>query len=179
MPGLNGRVALVTGAGRGIGKTITRVLAENGMLVGLNDLNESLVRSAVTELRDQGLKVLAVPGDVSRKADVVAMTEKVEVELGPLWLLVNNAGVLSSGPTPELSEESWDKVFAVDAKGVFLCSQEAIKRMMLRKKGRIVIWHPSPASWRVMSKSLTARRRRPLSTLPAAWPLRWRRTASL
>jgi len=64
--------------------------------------------------------------------------ERVEAELGPLWLLVNNAGIYFSGPTAEMSEEAWDKAFAVDAKGVFLCSQAAIRRMIPRHGGRIV-----------------------------------------
>ena len=66
------------------------------------------------------------------------MLERVEDELGPLWLLVNNAGVLRTGPTAEMSEQDWDETFAVDAKGVFLCSQAAIRRMMPRRAGRIV-----------------------------------------
>jgi NAD(P)-dependent dehydrogenase (short-subunit alcohol dehydrogenase family) len=66
------------------------------------------------------------------------MMDRVEAELGPLWLLVNNAGVFNAGPTAELSEEAWDKAFAVDAKGVFLCSQAAIRKMIPRRQGRIV-----------------------------------------
>ena len=66
------------------------------------------------------------------------MVERVEQELGPLWLLVNNAGALRHGPTAEMSEEDWDTCFDIDAKGVFLCSQAAIRRMMPRQGGRIV-----------------------------------------
>jgi len=66
------------------------------------------------------------------------MVECVENEIGPLWLLVNNAGLLRTGPTAEMREEDWDDVFNVDAKGVFLCSQAAIRRMMPRQGGRIV-----------------------------------------
>ncbi len=66
------------------------------------------------------------------------MLDRAEMELGPVWLLVNNAGVFSSGPTASLSEESWDVVFDVDAKGVFLCSQAAIRAMIPRRAGRIV-----------------------------------------
>jgi NAD(P)-dependent dehydrogenase (short-subunit alcohol dehydrogenase family) len=128
----------VTGAGRGIGKTIARVLAQQGMKVGINDVNPVLAANVVKEFRSEGLTALAVPCDVSRKADVVASVERLEAELGPLWLLVNNAGVLNAAPTAELSEEAWDKAFAVDAKGVFLCSQAAIQKMMPRRQGRIV-----------------------------------------
>jgi len=138
MAELNGRVAVVTGAGRGIGKTTARHLALQGMRVGINDINPALVSSLVDEFRFEGLPVLALPGDVSKKEEVTAMFDKVEAELGPLWLLVNNAGVLNTGPTADLSEEAWDLAFAVDAKGVFLCSQAAIRKMIPRQQGRIV-----------------------------------------
>ena len=138
MAELNGRVAVVTGAGRGIGKTTARHLAHQGMRVGINDINPALVSSLVDEFRFEGLPVLALPGDVSKKEEVTAMFDKVEAELGPLWLLVNNAGVLNTGPTADLSEEAWDLAFAVDAKGVFLCSQAAIRKMIPRQQGRIV-----------------------------------------
>jgi 3-oxoacyl-[acyl-carrier protein] reductase len=138
MAELNGRVAVVTGAGRGIGKTTARHLALQGMRVGINDINPALVSSVVAEFRLEGLTVLALPGDVSKKEEVTAMFDRVEAELGPLWLLVNNAGVLNTGPTADLSEEAWDLAFAVDAKGVFLCSQAAIRKMIPRQQGRIV-----------------------------------------
>lgn len=135
---LRGRVAIVTGAGRGIGQTIARLLAERGMRVGVNDVNASSAEASASALRAQGWQALALPGDVSRKADAVGMVERAERELGPLWLLVNNAGVFNAAPTVELREEDWERAFAVDAKGVFLCSQAAIRRMLERRAGRIV-----------------------------------------
>jgi len=138
MSDLRDRVAIVTGSGRGIGKTVVRILAQKGMRVGLNDINLALAESAAQELRAEGLKVWALPGDVSSKVEVSAMIDRVEAELGPLWLLVNNAGIYNVAPTSEFSEEAWDKAFQVDAKGVFLCSQAAIRKMIPRKGGRIV-----------------------------------------
>lgn len=135
---LQGKVAIVTGAGRGIGKTIARVLAKQGMAVGVNDAQEDLALRAGQELRAEGFRVLDFCADITDRARVEAMLEKIEAELGPLWLLVNNAGVFFSSPTAEMSEEAWDKAFAVDAKGVFLCSQAAIRRMIPRRAGRIV-----------------------------------------
>ena len=135
---LNGRVAFITGAGRGIGKTTAHLLAQKGMLVGINEITPGLLSSTVAEFQSEGLSVLGLDGDVSKKGDVSAMFEKVEAELGPIWLLVNNAGVLNVGPTAELSEEAWDLAFAVDAKGVFLCAQAAIRKMIPRRQGRIV-----------------------------------------
>lgn len=134
---LEGKVALITGAGRGIGPGIARVLAEKGMIVAVNARTESAEQTAA-ELRALGLQATAFVADVSRKAEVEAMIERIEQELGPLWLLVNNAGLLRAAPTVDLREEDWDDVFAVDAKGVFLCAQAAIRRMMPRGAGRIV-----------------------------------------
>jgi NAD(P)-dependent dehydrogenase (short-subunit alcohol dehydrogenase family) len=138
MGDLKGRVALITGAGRGIGKTIARLLCEKGMLVGINDVNPALVESAVNELRSAGLQVMGLPADVSNKEQVYAIVDAVEKEYGPLWLLVNNAGVINAAPTADLREEAWDAAMAVDAKGVFLCSQAAIRKMIPRTQGRIV-----------------------------------------
>ena len=134
---LQGKVALITGASRGIGLTMARILAEKGMLVAMVARSERVEQEAEA-LRAAGLKTIAIRADITRKAEVDAMVERVEKELGPLWLLVNNAGVLHVAPTAEMSEEAWDEAFAVDAKGVFLCSQAAIQRMIPRKAGRIV-----------------------------------------
>jgi 2,3-dihydro-2,3-dihydroxybenzoate dehydrogenase len=134
---LEGKVALVTGASRGIGVEIGRVLAQQGMAVALVARSPS-VEDVAAGLRDEGLQVIGFTADVSHKASVEATIARIELELGPLWLLVNNAGVLRTGPTVDLAEEDWDEVFAVDAKGVFLCSQAAIRRMIPRRAGRIV-----------------------------------------
>jgi NAD(P)-dependent dehydrogenase (short-subunit alcohol dehydrogenase family) len=138
MSDLKGKTALVTGAGRGIGRTIALKLAEQGMLVGVNDVNPALVENVVAELRAVGCQAIPLVASVAKKDEVAAMFTRLEQELGPLWLLVNNAGVLTTGPTADLSEEAWDLAFDVDAKGVFLCSQAAIRGMIPRKQGRIV-----------------------------------------
>jgi NAD(P)-dependent dehydrogenase (short-subunit alcohol dehydrogenase family) len=134
---LAGKVALVTGASRGIGVEIGRVLAQQGMAVALVARSPA-VEQVAADLRAEGLNVIGFTADVSRKASVEAAVTRVEQELGPLWLLVNNAGVLRTGPTADLREEDWDEVFATDVKGVFLCSQAAIRRMIPRRAGRIV-----------------------------------------
>jgi len=138
MTGLQGKTAIITGAGRGIGKAIARRLAQEGMSVGVNDVNARLAEAAVLELQAEGLQALALPGDVSQVAEARAMVAQAEAQLGPLWLLVNNAGVFNSAPTAELSEAAWDQAFDVDAKGVFLCCQAAIRQMIPRQQGRIV-----------------------------------------
>ena len=132
-----GKVALITGASRGIGLEIARLLAREGMVVAMNAHSERVIREAKS-LANEGLSVRAYIADISQKQQVMEMVAKVEDELGPLWLLVNNAGVLRTGPTAELTEEDWDATYNVNAKGVFLCSQAAIRQMIPRKAGRIV-----------------------------------------
>lgn len=134
---LEGKVALITGASRGIGLEMARVLAKRGMTVAMNARSEKVQHEA-NALQEEGLSVAPYIADVSRKSEVTAMFEQVEKDLGPLWLLVNNAGVLRTGPTVEMSEDAWDETFAVDAKGVFLCSQAAVRHMTSRAAGRIV-----------------------------------------
>jgi NAD(P)-dependent dehydrogenase (short-subunit alcohol dehydrogenase family) len=116
---------------------MARLLAAKGMAVGLNARSEQ-VQVEAEALRREGYHAIGLAANISRKAEVEAMMDRVERELGPLWLLVNNAGVLRTGPTADMSEEAWDEVFNVDAKGVFLCSQAAIRRMIPRREGRIV-----------------------------------------
>lgn len=136
---VTGRIALVTGAGRGIGRTIAGALCENGMAVAVNDIDSEMAERAAAELRSNGHRALACPGDVSSATAVDALFHRVEQELGPLWLLVNNAGVYHSAPIEDFREDQWDREFAVDCKAVFLCSQAAVRRMTARRGGRIVV----------------------------------------
>jgi 3-oxoacyl-[acyl-carrier protein] reductase len=138
MSGLKGKVALITGAGRGIGRTVALILADQGMSIGVNDVNPALAEGVAAELRAKGCQAVPLVASVADKKQVSVMIERVEQELGPMWLLVNNAGIFTSGPTADLSEEAWDLAFDVDAKGVFLCSQAAILKMIPRQQGRIV-----------------------------------------
>jgi NAD(P)-dependent dehydrogenase (short-subunit alcohol dehydrogenase family) len=138
MTNLDGKVAIITGSGRGIGRTIASVLAQQGMLVAVNDINTELATATANEIGAAGGQAIPLVGSVSDVVEVDKMFTRVEEELGPLWLLVNNAGVLNAAPTAELTEAMWDAVFDVDAKGVFVCSQAAIRRMIPRHTGRIV-----------------------------------------
>lgn len=134
---LDGKVALVTGASRGIGVEIARTLGHQGMKVAMV-ARSSQIEEVAAELRKEGIDTLGFTVDVSKRDEVEAMVARIEDEFGPLWLLVNNAGLLRTGPTVDMREEDWDDVYNVDVKGVFLCSQAAIRRMIPRKEGRIV-----------------------------------------
>lgn len=136
---LTGRCALVTGGARGIGFVTARTLCEHGMAVAINDLDPSEADRAAAALRAEGHRAMAFPADVTRATEVADLFERVEAEMGPLWLLVNNAGTFHGGATVDLQEEAWDQEFAVDAKAVFLCSQAALRRMVPRGCGRIVV----------------------------------------
>lgn len=138
MADLDGKVALVTGAGRGIGRTVALELANRGMRVGVNDIDPSTADEVASEIRLAGGQAISLAGSVSNVRQVDAIFSRLENELGDLWLLVNNAGLIQAAPTAEMTEEMWDNVFEVDAKGVFVCSQAAIRRMIPRQSGRIV-----------------------------------------
>ena len=130
------RVVCVTGANKGIGKGIAERLASDGMKVVI--AARTRVEETAEELREAGGDAYGIPVDISDGKAVVELFKKIEKDIGPLWLLVNNAGALRTGPTVDLKEEDWDAVFNVNAKGTFLCSREAIRHMMRREEGRIV-----------------------------------------
>jgi NAD(P)-dependent dehydrogenase (short-subunit alcohol dehydrogenase family) len=134
---LGRRVALITGGGTGIGLEIAMHLAQCGMAVAVAGRSDR-VDAAGARLANAGRRSLAIRADVTCASDVAAMFEQVEAELGPTWLLVNNAGVLPIGSASDTTEDDWDLAMSVIAKGTFLCSQAAIKRMVPRGGGRIV-----------------------------------------
>jgi NAD(P)-dependent dehydrogenase (short-subunit alcohol dehydrogenase family) len=138
MADLAGKAAIITGAGRGIGRTIAHTLAKRGMQVGINDVNPVTVQQVVDELSILGCRAIPLVASVTNETQVESMFDLVEAELGPVWLLVNNAGIFNSAPTADLTVEMWDSAFEVDAKGVFLCARAAIRRMVPRGQGRIV-----------------------------------------
>jgi NAD(P)-dependent dehydrogenase (short-subunit alcohol dehydrogenase family) len=137
---LKGKVAIVTGSGRGIGEGIALVLAREGANVVINDRTLSKdAEGVVKKIVSSGGKAIAVAADVSKKADVTAMAEAVVKHFGAIDILVNNAGIESHPVlTMELKEESWDRVMSVNLKGAFLCCQAVIPQMMKQNKGRIV-----------------------------------------
>jgi NAD(P)-dependent dehydrogenase (short-subunit alcohol dehydrogenase family) len=135
---LEGKVALVTGAGNGIGEATARRLAREGAIVVANDVDVEQARAVVAALRKEGARAVAVAADVTRHADVEAMMRQVVSELGRIDVLINNAGINRDAMSHKMTEEQWDQVLSVNLKGTFLCAQAALTRMRERGWGRVV-----------------------------------------
>ena len=137
---LKDKTAIVTGSGRGIGEGIALVLAREGANVVINDRQRSRdAEGVVQKIIAAGGKAIAVGADVSKKAEVAALAAATVKEFGAIDILVNNAGIESHPVlTKDLAEESWDRVFNVNLKGVFLCCQAVIPQMMKQNRGRII-----------------------------------------
>jgi NAD(P)-dependent dehydrogenase (short-subunit alcohol dehydrogenase family) len=138
---LAGKVALVTGAARGIGRGIAEVFAEEGADVAVNDIQITPEgsESVVSWIRAKGRRSIAVKANVSDRAAVETMFEKVWEELGPIDILVNNAGVETIVPFLELTDEQWEYVTDVNLRGPWLCSQVFCRRVVAAgRKGNIV-----------------------------------------
>jgi glucose 1-dehydrogenase len=123
------RAALVTGAGGGIGRGIALELADD-YAIAVNDIDEESARETAAEIRDDGGKAVAVPGDVADSEAVKAIVAETASELGPIEVLVNNAGIETVYPFVELPEDDWDRVLDVNLKGQFLLSQAVVKQMV-------------------------------------------------
>jgi len=132
------KVAIVTGAARGIGAGIAIRLAADGMAVAVLDLNEADGAGTVKEIENAGGKALAVGADVSKIDQVNAAVERIAAELGPPTVLVNNAGIIRDANLFKMTDEQWDTVLNVNLKGAFLMARAAQKYMTEAKWGRIV-----------------------------------------
>ncbi len=148
---LDGRVALVTGAARGIGRAIALALAGAGCDVAVSDIargadgvspyalaSQDDLESCARDVQALGRRSLAVVGDVTDAADVACLMERVESSLGGLDVLVSNAGVIAAAPVAMMDEVLWERIFAVNVKGVFLCARAAIPLLARRGGGRII-----------------------------------------
>ena len=136
---LNDRIAVVTGAGQGIGKAIALRLANAGADVAILDLNLSTAEEAANEIEDLGRSAIPIPTDVTYADDVNAAVDKVLNEFGRVDILVNNAGIAGRTlPLTELEESDWNSVIGVNLTGVFLCCKAVIDTMINQDYGRIV-----------------------------------------
>jgi acetoin reductase-like protein len=142
---LEGKVAIVTGGARGIGRAIAERYAAEGATVAVADLD---IAEADRTARELGASAFAVPLDVTKRVSIDSMIGAVVERAGEIDILVNNAGVFDMGPIVEVTEKSWDILFAVNTKGLFFTLQAAAKRMIAQKRGGKIINMSSQAGRR-------------------------------
>ncbi len=135
---LNDQIALVTGAGQGIGRAIAQMLAAHGATVAVNDVKREKTDEGVAEIVAVGGKAVAVCADVSRRDEVERMVGGIVKQFGRLDILVNGARVEPPRPTGMSPEDWWDRVLDVDLKGAWLCSMAALEPMKRQQFGRII-----------------------------------------
>jgi len=138
MKRLEDKIAIITGAGTGIGKGIARAFAAEGAVLVVASRNRRNLESAAADLRRSDATVLVAQTDVTREVDVVALFEKTMGEFGRVDILVNNSGVADGGPIDKLDLETWQHVIDVNLTGAFLCTREAMKVMKSQRGGRII-----------------------------------------
>ncbi len=138
MYNLNGQVAIVTGAGSGLGKAIATRLSLEGAAIVVADIKSRDAEGLADELKNLGRRALAVRADVAEGKEVSSMVKAALDHFGSIDILVNNAGVAGASPIVDLSETKWDQILRVNLKGTFLCSKAVAREMIPRKSGRIV-----------------------------------------
>jgi 3-oxoacyl-[acyl-carrier protein] reductase len=136
---LAGKVALITGAGRGFGRAIATAFAREGACVAANYLaSEAGAEAVVAEARRLGTEAVALRGDVAREDDVIAMIAAVLRRFGRLDVLVNNAGIMVRGPLLQLPDDECRRMFEINVMGTLRCSRQALRPMIEQKAGRII-----------------------------------------
>lgn len=132
------KVAVITGASRGIGRSIAFALAARGAVIVAVDMDQASTEAVVAELQATGAKALAVVGNVTVSADVERMFEAATEAFGRVDILVNNAGITRDGMLMRMKDEDWDAVLNVNLKGAFLCTRAVFKVMSKQRYGRII-----------------------------------------
>ncbi len=135
----SGKIALVTGASRGIGRGCAVALSEGGADIAVNYRSrEDAARETCSLIKSLGRRAIPIQADVSVASDVGRMIKTIERELGPVGILVNNAGIARHHPLDEIREEDWDEIIAVNLKSAFLVTQAVLPGMRTRRWGRII-----------------------------------------
>ena len=135
---LDGKIAIITGAGTGIGKGIAKAYSREGAKIVLASRNSLILEKTAGELKTAGGTAMVLPTDVTVEDQVIALVRKTVDEYGRLDIMVCNSGVFDGGPFDELTLETWQKVVDVNLTGVFLCGREAMKVMRRQGEGRII-----------------------------------------
>ncbi len=135
---LTGRVALITGSSRGLGQVLARGLAQAGAAVVLNGRNQDALDRAVQAMQADGFRTAGYLFDVTDQEQIRAGVERIEAEVGPVDILINNAGIQSRAPAVEMAAENWRRVLEVNLTGVFLASQAVGRRMVERRRGKVI-----------------------------------------
>lgn len=135
---LKNKIAIITGARRGMGKADALLLAKAGAKIVVSDISQEECQQVVDEIKNSGGEAIAVKCDVSKKEEVDEMIKRTVEEFGKVDILVNNAGICQFKPFLDLTEEEWDKTIDINLKGYFFCAQAAAKEMAKQKSGVIV-----------------------------------------
>jgi NAD(P)-dependent dehydrogenase (short-subunit alcohol dehydrogenase family) len=135
---LQGKVAIVTGGGAGLGKALAHRLAEEGADVVIGDTDETAAQAVAAHIHALGRRAVAVRADVTRTSEIETVLEEA-MQLGPVDILINNAGVEEITPLLEISEEEWDRTLDTNLKGVFLCSQMVARAMIAEGRGGRIV----------------------------------------
>lgn len=204
---LEGKVALITGAGSGIGRAIAQLFAEEGARIVANDVNAIAAKETVESLGPRGSGARAIQADVADSSQVTAMFAEVARDLGDLDVLVNNAGIAVTSPgdrdrlgaksdarimemlsgegvqthwdlTQEMTDEAWLRMIGVHLNGTFFCTREALRLMSRRNRGPSSTCRAWPGSWASRTCRTTARPRRASWASRGRWRARWARATS-
>lgn len=135
---LNGKTAIITGASRGIGKGISYALARAGVNLVLIGRDKKLLKEVANQAKKLGIKVIFIQTDVTKEKEILFAVQKTLEEYSKIDILVNCAGVMIRGPIEDFSEKDWDRLFAINLKGIFLFSKAVGKIMIAQKKGKII-----------------------------------------
>ena len=135
---VSNKIALVTGSGQGIGNTLAKGLAENGCTVILNDIVESRLQNAVNNFLENGYKVHGEAFDVTNDELIQDKIKKIETEIGPISILVNNAGIQIRGPLENFEYSNWQKILNTNLTSAFLVGKAVAQKMIGRRSGKII-----------------------------------------